>query len=159
MRNHTLTDTAALLVEDHHLVVLVAPINSHKPLVRDARLLRQTGMLGGLDGFDHPTLLLSLGGSHGLCSALYGRSWRNFLQEVNHGVPAGVQVQLRRSKRRARRARPAGDLHAQVVRIAVQGATSMTPAFPISNGTGRCLVHSMGIVARLKLAYSDYQKT
>ena len=27
---------------------------------------------------------------------------------MNHGVPAGVQVQLRRSKRRARRARPAG---------------------------------------------------
>ena len=61
MRDHTPTDTAALLVEDHHLVVLVALINPHKPLVRDARLLRQTGMLGGLDGFDHPALLLSLG--------------------------------------------------------------------------------------------------
>ncbi len=32
---------------------------------------------------------------------------------------------------------PSGDLHAQVARIAVQGAMSMTPAFPISNGTGR----------------------
>ena len=89
-------------------MVLVAPINPHKLLVRDARLLRQTGMLGGLDGCDHPALLLSLGGSHGLGSALYGRSWHHFLQEMNHGVPAGVQVQLRRSKRRARRARPAG---------------------------------------------------
>src|SRR4029453_8062017 len=136
MRDHTLTDTAALLVEDYHLVVLVALINPHKPLVRDARLLRQTGMLGGLDGFDHPTLLRSLGGSHGLCSALYGCSWRNFLQEVNHGVPAGGHVQPRHWKRRARRARPAGDLHAQVVRIAVQGATSTTLAFPVSNGTG-----------------------
>ena len=130
MRDHTLTDTAAVLVEDDHLVVLVAPINSHKPLVRDARLLRHIGMLGGLDGFAHPTLLRSLGGSHGLCSALYGRSWRNFLQEVNHGVPAGVQVQLRRLKRRARRARPAEDLHAQVVRIAVQEANEHDTSFP-----------------------------
>src|SRR5262245_7845464 len=89
MRDHTLTDTAAVLVEDDHLVVLVAPINSHKPLAHDARLLSQTRPLGGLDGFAHPTLLRSLGGSHGLCSALYGRSWRNFLQEVNHGVPGG----------------------------------------------------------------------
>ena len=61
-----------------------------------------------LDGLHHAVLLLSLGISHGRSSALYRRSWRNFLHDVNHGVPAGVYVQCRRSKRGARLDTPSG---------------------------------------------------
>jgi hypothetical protein len=66
MWHHALTDTATLPIEDRDLVVLVAPINPHKPLVCGAGLVRQTGWLSVFSSLDHPTLLLGLGVSHGL---------------------------------------------------------------------------------------------
>ncbi len=137
MRDHTLTDTAALVVEDHHLVVLVAPINPHKPLVRDARLLRQTGMVGWTRRFR----------SSGSPSQPGGLPWSRLspVRALMAQLPTRDEPRGSRwgaSPAQALEAQgaagtPSGDLHAQVVRIAVQGATSMTPAFPVSNGTGR----------------------
>src|SRR5215471_7602822 len=51
--------------------------------------------------------LLSVGRSRGRYSARYGRSQRNFLQDVHHGTLARVQVPRRGSKHRAPMVLPA----------------------------------------------------
>ena len=66
MRDDALSHTVALPIEDIHLMSLVAPIDPHKPVVRDVAFLREIGWLDGCGGLDHMTFLLSLGVSHGL---------------------------------------------------------------------------------------------
>ena len=111
------------------LVVLVAPINPHKPLVRDARLLRQTGRLGGRDGCDHPALLLSLGAPMVSAQPCTGAHGATSSKRCTTGVPLGCK-----SSSGARSAGRGG--HAQRgppctgVRIAVQGSNEHDARFP-----------------------------
>ena len=53
MWHHALTDSATLPIEARDLMVLVAPGNSYKPLVRGTGLVRQTGRLREVSSLDH----------------------------------------------------------------------------------------------------------
>jgi hypothetical protein len=66
MGDHTFSYTTPLRVQNHHLMVLIAPINAHKPSVHGTDLGWQLGVLRGLDSLHHTMLLFSLGVSHGL---------------------------------------------------------------------------------------------
>src|SRR5262244_1249006 len=108
MVHNSFTHPPTVAVEHRDLMLLRAPINPHKPRVRQ-RLILLFWMYGGRHDQAHRSLaffpeLLSLVISRRCHSALYWRSQRNFLPEVSSGSLARVQVHWQHSECRASRA-------------------------------------------------------